>query len=315
MRNLLNLVPSVSQYFCSRRDEKADPLRWRSPRRGGLRQRPIVFGFNCGLSIAQMLLCLTAVSAGVLHPTAVKAIAPMGATPRAIVQTPANAPAPLTKLLTEIDAAANRRDVKAVMAFYSENFTHSDGFNRRIMEKALTQLWERYPTLNYRTELKSWKTEGSAIIAETVTTITGTQKKDGLDLNLKATIRSQQRFEGEKIVKQEILAEQTELTSGKNPPTIQVSLPEQVKVGEEYHFDAIVREPIGDDILIGTVLDEPISEKTLFNPSEIDLELLNAGGIFKVGKAPATPENRWISAVLMRQGGIATVSVRLRVVK
>jgi len=306
MRNFLNLVPSVSQYFCSRRDEQADPLR-------GLRQRAIVFGSKCGQSIAQMLLCLTVVSAGVLHPTAVRA---MVATPQtAIAQTPANAPAPLTKLLTEIDAAANRRDLKAVMAFYSQNFTHSDGLNSGIMEKALTQLWGRYPSLNYRTELKSWKTEGSAIIAETVTTITGTQKKDGIDLNLKATIRSQQRFEGEKIVKQEILAEQTQLTSGKNPPTIQVNLPEQVKVGQEYHFDAIVREPIGNDILIGTVVDEPVTEKTLFTPSEVELELLNSGGIFKVGKAPAMPENRWISAVLMRQGGIATVSVRLRVVK
>ncbi|MBE9188211.1 nuclear transport factor 2 family protein [Microcoleus sp. LEGE 07076] len=319
MRNLLNLVPSVSQYFSSRRDEKADPVRWRSPRRGGLRQRAIVFGCNCGLSIAQILWCFTAVSAGVLHPTAVRAIgaigATPGATPGAIVQTPANAPAPLTKLLTAIDAAANQRNVKAVMAFYSQNFTHSDGLNSRVMAKALTQLWERYPNLNYRTELKSWTTEGSAIVAETVTTITGTQKKDGIDLNLKATIRSQQRFEGEKIVKQEILAEQTQLISGKNPPTVQVNLPEQVKVGEEYNFDVIVREPIGDDILIGTVVEEPITEKTFFKSSEVELELLNSGGIFKVGTAPATPENRWISAVLMRQGGIATVSVRLRVVK
>ena len=298
MRNFLNLVPSVSQYFCSRRDKKAD--------------RAIVFGVNCGQSIAQMLLCLTVVSAGVLHPNAVVAI---GATPQTIAITPANTPAPLTKLLTEIDAAANRRDVKAVMAFYSPNFTHSDGLNNQSMEKGLMQLWERYPTLNYRTELKSWKTEGSAIVVETVTTITGTQKKDGIDLNLKATIRSQQRFEGEKIVKQEILAEQTQLSSGKNPPTVQVNLPEQVKVGQEYYFDAIVQEPIGNDILIGTILEEPVTEKTFFKPAEVELELLNSGGIFKVGKAPATPENRWISAVLMRQGGIAMVSVRLRVVK
>ncbi|MEG4085890.1 nuclear transport factor 2 family protein [Microcoleus sp. POL10_C6] len=308
MRNFLNLVPSVSQYFSSRRNEKADPLR-------GLRQRAIVFGFNCGQSIAQMLLCLTVVSAGVLHQGAARAIGAIAATPQTIAQTPANAPAPLTKVLTEIDAAANRRDVKAVMAFYSPNFTHSDGLNSQSMAKALTQLWERYPSLNYRTEIKSWKTEGSAIIAETITTIAGSQKKDGRELTLKATIRSQQRFEGEKIVSQEILAEQTQLTSGQSPPTIQVNLPEQVKVGEEYHFDAIVREPIGDDILIGTVLEEPITEKTFFNPSEVELELLNSGGIFKVGKAPATPENRWVSAVLMRQGGIATVSVRLRVVK
>ncbi|AFZ08377.1 hypothetical protein Osc7112_4045 [Oscillatoria nigro-viridis PCC 7112] len=301
-------MPSASQYFSSRRDEKADPIR-------GLRQRAIVFGFNCGQSIAQMLLCLTVVSAGVLHQGAAKAIGAIAATPQTIAQTPANAPAPLTKVLTEIDAAANRRDVKAVMAFYSPNFTHSDGLNSQSMAKALTQLWDRYPSLNYRTEIKSWKTEGSAIVAETVTTIAGTQKKDGRELNLKATIRSQQRFEGEKIVKQEILAEQTQLSSGQNPPTIQVNFPEQVKVGQEYHFDAIVREPIGDDILIGTVLEEPITEKTFFNPSEVELELLNSGGIFKVGKAPATPENRWVSAVLMRQGGIATVSVRLRVVK
>ncbi|MEG4942177.1 nuclear transport factor 2 family protein [Microcoleus sp. F4-D5] len=304
----MNLAPSVSQYFSTRRDEKADPLR-------GLRQRAIVFGFNCGQSIAQMLLCLTVVSAGVLHQGAARAIGAIAATPQTIAQTTANAPAPLTKALTEIDAAANRRDVKAVMAFYSPNFTHSDGLNTQSMAKALTQLWDRYPSLNYRTEIKSWKTEGSATIAETVTTIAGTQKKDGRELTLKATIRSQQRFEGEKIVKQEILAEQTQLSSGQNPPTIQVNVPEQVKVGEEYHFDAIVREPIGDDILIGTVLEEPITEKTFFNPSEVELELLNSGGIFKVGKAPATPENRWVSAVLMRQGGIATVSVRLRVVK
>ena len=301
MRNFLNLMPSASQYFSSRRDEKAD--------------RAIVFGFNCGQSIAQMLLCLTVVSAGVLHPSAVRAIAPIAATPQTIAQTGANAPAPLTKLLTEIDAAANRRNVKAVMAFYSPSFTHSDGLNSQSMEKALTQLWARYPSLNYRTEIKSWKTEGSAIVAETVTTIAGTQKKDGRESTLKATIRSLQHFEGEKIVKQEILAEQTQLSSGENPPTIEVNLPEQVKVGEDYYFDAIVREPIGDDILIGTVLEEPITEKTFFNPSEVELELLNAGGIFKVGKAPATPENRWVSAVLMRQGGIAMVSVRLRVVK
>lgn len=307
MRNFLNLVPSVSQYFASRRDETADPLR-------GLRQRAIVFGFNGSQSIARLLLCLAVVSGGVLHPIVVKATT-MAATTGAIAQTPANAPAPLTKLLTEIDAAANRRDIKAVMAFYSQNFTHSDGLNSQSMEKALTQLWQRYPNLNYRTELKSWKTEGNAIIADTITTIAGTQKQDGRELNLKATIRSQQRFEGEKIVKQEILSEQNQISSGKNPPKIQVNVPEQVKVGEEYNFDAIVLEPIGNDILIGTLLEEPVNEKTFFKSAEVDLDLLNSGGIFKVGKAPATPENRWISAVLMRQGGIAMVSVRLRIVK
>ncbi len=296
MRNFLNLVPSVSEYLTSHQDKKAD--RW----------LPLP-------SIAPFLIFLTVISASALHPATVRAQGVRETNPQIQAQTPGNAPAELTKLLTEIDAAANRRDVKAVMAFYGQNFTHSDGLNSQNMEKALTQLWQRYPSLNYRTEIKSWKAEGSATVAETVTTIAGTQKKDGTDLNLKATIRSQQRFEGQKIVKQEILAEQTQVTSGMNPPTIQVNLPEQVKVGEQYHFDAIVKEAIGEDILIGTALEQPVSEKTFFKPSEVELELLNSGGIFKVGKAPATPENRWISAVLMRKGGITTVTVRLRVVK
>lgn len=301
MRNFLNLVSSISAYSPTNPPAAADRAIARSRCRSS--------------AIAPVVACLTALGAIALHPASVRAQARQIAFPQVQAQTPANAPAQLTKLLTTIDAAANRRDVKAVMAFYGQNFTHSDGLNSQSLERALKQLWERYPNLNYRTELKSWKAEGSAIVAETITTITGSHKQDGRQLNLKATIRSQQRFEGEKIVRQEILAEQTQLSSGNNPPTIQVNLPEQVKVGQEYHFDAIVREPIGDDILIGTVVEEPVSEKTLFNPSEVELELLNSGGIFKVGKAPASPNNRWVSAVLMRQGGITTVTQRLRVVQ
>jgi hypothetical protein len=301
MRNFLNLVPSVSQYFPTHRCAKAD--------------RTIANASIRLPSIAPFLLCLTVLGANSLHPDAVRAQSKGEANPQFQAQTPATAPAELTNLLTSIDSAANRRDVKAVMAFYGQNFTHSDGLNSQSLEKALTQLWQRYPSLNYRTELKSWKASGSAIVAETVTTIAGSHEQEGRQLNLKATIRSQQQIEGGKIVKQEILAEQTQLSSGNNPPTIQVNLPEQVKVGEEYHFDAIVLEPIGDDILIGSVLEEPVSEKTLFNPSEVELELLNSGGIFKVGKAPAAPNTRWVSAVLMRQGGITTITQRLRIVE
>ncbi|XZN93365.1 MAG: nuclear transport factor 2 family protein [Microcoleus sp.] len=202
MRNFLNLVPSVSQYWTSDRPKKAD-------RRYIRLSAPLSVVES---SIAPLLICLTVLSSSILHPAQARAQGVREMNPRVQAQTPTAAPAELTKLLTEIDAAANRRDVKAVMAFYGQNFTHSDGFNSQKMETALTQLWQRYPSLNYSTELKSWKAEGSAIVAETVTTIAGTQKKDGRDLTLKATIRSQQHFEGQKIVKQEILAEQTQLS-------------------------------------------------------------------------------------------------------
>ena len=231
-----------------------------------------------------------------------------------IAQAPSTAPAELTQILTLMDAAANRRDLSTLMQFYSSNFTHGDGLNRPSLENAIAAFWKREQTLNYRTELQSWKQQGNGFIAETVTTITGNKKLDDRNVTLKSTIRSQQIFEGNKLVKQEILSEKTELSSGKNPPQIQFNLPEQVKIGQEYFFDAIVQEPLGDDILLGTAIEEPISEKTLLSSSPADLEPLNAGGLFKKGKAPAVAENRWVSAVLMRSGGMTILTQRLRVV-
>ena len=298
MRNPLTSLPSISKYFPDRFSVKnaiASPLVRLS-------------------SFPPLFLSLTIGCIALLNPSPTRAQGTIYNT-LTIAQTPASAPGELTKLLSEIDAAANSRNVQALMKFYSQNFTNSDGLNRQSMEKAISQFWQRYSTLNYRTELKSWKAEGNAFIAETETTITGNQKIENREMKLQSTIRSQQRFEGGKVVKQEILAERNQLTSGKNPPTIQMNLPEQVNVGQEYSFDAIVQEPLGNDILIGTALEEPISEKTFFSTSPVELELLASGGVFKVGKAPEIPENRWISAILMRQGGITVITQRLRVVK
>lgn len=288
MRNPLSSLPRISQYF--RRCLSAKE------------------------AIAPLFLSVTIGCIGVLNPSPVRAQGIIAHSPIILTKSQSDAPAELKKLVREIDAAANNKDLKSLMKFYSPKFTHSDGLNRDTMEKALKQFWQRYATLNYTTEIKSWKADGRAFIVETETKITGTQTAENLGMTLTSTIRSQQRFEGKKIVKQEILAERNLITSGKNPPTIEINLPEEVKVGEEYNFDAIVQEPIGNDVLIGTAMEEAIGEKTLLGSSTIELELLNSGGLFKIGKAPETPENRWVSAILMRQGGITVITQRLRVV-
>jgi hypothetical protein len=93
-----------------------------------------------------------------------------------------------------------------------------------------------------------------------------------------------------------------------------VKLPEQVRVGQEFNFDVIVNEPLGDNLLLGTALEEAIKPDLYSKPTEFDLELLPAGGIFKVGKAPLRPEDRLISAVLIRGDGMIMVTQRLQVV-
>ena len=228
---------------------------------------------------------------------------------------PSDPSSQVKNLLAQMDAAASQGNIKAVMQLYSPNFTSGDGLNFQSLEQSLLALWKRYPQLRYSTELKSWKREGNVIIAETVTNIAGLPSPQNNNLALNATITSRQRIVNGKIVNQEILSEQTRLTSGNQPPQVDINLPQQVRVGEMYFFDAIVQEPLGDDFLLGTALEEPVQVGKYLNPTSVNLEVLNAGGLFKMGRAPANPGSRWVSAVVMQGTGMTMITQRMQVVR
>ncbi len=233
---------------------------------------------------------------------------------RVLAESPETAPAPLKATLTQMDAIANRRDVPGTLQFYAANFKHSDGLTRQTLEQALTSLWQRYPNLTYQTELKSWKPVGAGFEVETITRITGTQKQGDREFKIDSTLQARQQWENQKIVQQEIVTERSQMTSGANPPKVTLSLPDQVKPGQEFSLDAIVQEPLGSDLLLGAALEEPIKPDGFLNPTKVDLEPLASGGIFKIGRAPTTANHHWISAVIVRQGGITMITQRLRVV-
>lgn len=228
-------------------------------------------------------------------------------------QSPETAPPELTNVLQKIDAAANSRNSQAVMQFYSPNFTHSDGLNRQAMEQALNQLWQRYPNLSYRTQLQAWRREGDRLVADTVTEITAMQPSNGTTMKLNSTLKSRQRIQAGKIVRQDILGERTLVSSGAKPPTVDIKLPTQVSTNQEFSFDAIVQEPLGADLLLGAALEEAVAGDRYLKASSYDLEPLSAGGIFKVGKAPNKAGSYWISAVLVRADGMTMVTQRLQV--
>ena len=225
------------------------------------------------------------------------------------------APAQLTEALQLIDAAANKRDLKTVLQFYGKNFKGADGLTRQSLSNALSEFWKRFQGLNYRTELKSWETENQMIVAETITYITGTQTLAGRKISLNATLHSRQHYSDNKIVQQEILAERSQLSFGQSPPTLSINLPETVRVGQPFNFDAIVQEPLGDDLLLGAALEEPVKVDGYVKATPIDLELLPAGGIFKLGRAPYSANNHWLSAVILRGDGMSAVTQRLRVTR
>ncbi|MGB7085435.1 MAG: nuclear transport factor 2 family protein [Phormidesmis sp.] len=237
----------------------------------------------------------------------------MGSGRQAQAASPETAPAELVSAIGQIETAASARDVAAVMQSYSPEFANEDGFTYETLPEALQTLWAQYSELTYRVELQSWEPSDNGYIAETVTYIEGTQLTAGQPAQLESVIRSQQTFEGGKIVSQKTLSERNQLTSGETPPTVSVILPEQVTPGESYDFDAIVVEPLGNRYLLGAAVEEGVSATDFFTGRPVELELLTAGGLFKVGEAPATPDSRWVSALLVRDDGLTVITRRLRV--
>lgn len=222
-------------------------------------------------------------------------------------------PPEIRELVAGIEAAANDRDLDLVLAYYATDFIHDDNLSRNVLARGLEQLWSRYPRFDYRTELVSWERDGEAIVVETMTRARGLGADSGRPIRLLSEVRSRQRFEQGKIVFQEILSERTQLLLGENPPAIRVNAPDTVGVGDRFNFDVIVTEPL-EDLLLGTAIEEEVAGLNYINDTSFNLDLLAAGGIFRVGTAPDEPQDRWLSAVLVREDGIAIVTHRLRVV-
>ena len=225
-----------------------------------------------------------------------------------------NAPAPLQTILTKIDAAANQRKLPDLARYYSPSFTTSDGLNKAAWQQSLEKFWQGYSNLNYTTTLESWQAQGSGYTANTLTKITGVQQANGRTYNLVATIESRQKIVGGQIVQQQVLKERTLVSSGTKPPTIELTLPDKLQTNAEYSLDAIVTEPLGEDVLLGTTIEQPVSAGYT-QPSTYKFELLTAGGLFKIARAPGKSGDYWLSTVFIRPAGMTTLTQRVHVVK
>jgi hypothetical protein len=241
--------------------------------------------------------------------------APANAAPNTTPAPTAPAPAQLVNWVKQLDAAASRKDIAATLKFYSPNFTHQDGLTYQTWEQSLQNTWKTLQTVQYQTRIDQWKAEsGNRYTLETTTTITGTKQTQGRELKLTSTLRARQQIAQQQVTRLEILSEKTQMVSGAKPPAVTVNLPEQVKVGQPFDFDVVLQEPLGDQLLLGAALEEPITAENYLKAGEFKLEPLTAGGLFKVGRAPTQPTRQWVSAVLIQEGGMTVISQRLNVV-
>jgi hypothetical protein len=227
--------------------------------------------------------------------------------------TPETAPPELNATLSAIEQAANNGNLDDILGYYSPNYRNSDDMGRDRLAEALQRFWDNYDNVNYRTELQSWEQRGERVVAETITYITGTQIRENQQATLEAMVRSRQVLQNNQIVDQDILAEESRVFWGDNPPEVRINLPEMVRPGQDYYFDAIVMQPLGNDLLLGTALEQEVNSDRFFEANELEFDLLQAGGLFKQGTAPNSEEDIWLSAIIVRNDGVITVTRRLRV--
>jgi len=225
---------------------------------------------------------------------------------------PESAPEAVIEAIAQLEAASNGRDLAAVIDTYATNFRHNDGFDRRALRSAIAQFWNRYETLTYNIELLDWEATATGYTTETEVTITG-QTADDRPYQLESVLRSRQTFVNDRLVRQTTLEEASTLSTGSAPPTVRIQLPDGVAPGDRFEFDAIVLEPLGDNFLLGGVLEESVEQAIDHDATFIELEPLSAGGLFKAGTAPDEARDLWISGAIVRKDGITIVTQRLPV--
>ncbi|HIK43549.1 MAG TPA: nuclear transport factor 2 family protein [Leptolyngbyaceae cyanobacterium M65_K2018_010] len=232
----------------------------------------------------------------------------------AAAATATTAPPELLQTLERIEAAANDRDLDAIMQFYSQTFSSDTGFDHTLLRQTLEAFWQRYGTLSYDIELLSWEpTSSGGYTIETLTRVQGVQVRPERRLSLSAEVTSRQRLQDGQVASQEILSETSRLVSGSNPPTVDIQLPNTLTPGQSFTFDTVVIEPLQGRSLMGVAVDEGVTAVDFFEPRPVVFDVLTAGGLYKLGTAPNTPDQRWISAVIIREDGLVVETRRVRV--
>lgn len=225
-----------------------------------------------------------------------------------------NIPSSIASMVRRIDRAASNENLDVVMGFYSDDLQHSDGLEKKDLKAMLREFWDTYDNLTYSTQITDWEETDTGFTTTTVTTITGQADFSSQPLTLEATLESQQMIRDRQITEQTVLEESSQIQLGQNPPSIDVNLPDVVGIGQTFFFDAIVMEPIGESLLMGTAFSDPVSIDTYRTVPALDVGVLGAGGLFKMGDASLSPGQEWVSGLIFREDGITGVSQRLRVV-
>lgn len=144
--------------------------------------------------------------------------------------------------------------------------------------------------------------------------VSGTRQQDGLSYSFQAQQTVALALENGLIADQEILSDQSVLTSASKPLPISLLIPDTVLTGSRYDVDVVVDEPLGKALLAGGLISVTPQQVLQQQSPDIQLEPLGGGGLFKSVQAPFQPGSQVWAALLVHPDGVVTVSKRVQVV-
>ena len=181
-----------------------------------------------------------------------------------------------------------------------------------------TTLIDRFRRFGKRFPETRWAVRTGQPLADGRSTVnlavSGTRQQDGLSYSFKARQRVALSVEGGLITDQEVLSDQSVLTSARKPLPISLMIPDRVLTGSRYDVDVVLDQPLGKALLAGGLTPVTAQQVLVQESPDVPLEPLGGGGLFKSVQAPFQPGVQTWAALLVHPDGVITVSKRVQVV-
>jgi hypothetical protein len=222
-------------------------------------------------------------------------------------------------LVQQMDQQASEKNMQGMLGFYGKDFKSEDGLNRDTTAKVLESLWKNLEKPQYKTEVLSVTGAGNRALVKAKTSLAGNLKQGDASFALTGETETLSRFErlgpndGWQLVKQEVLAEHSMLTSGKEPPKVSLSLPGKVVPGSTYTVEAILDKSLRDSPALGGINQTTLTATAIPNVGSVNLNLLSSGGIFASNKAPKVPQDQVVSLGFVNTTGTTFITQRVKV--
>jgi hypothetical protein len=198
------------------------------------------------------------------------------------------------------------------------NAPNQEGLDALLAPEQRQQLGPRLRRFAQRFANARWRLRSGAPLADgtvpVAVAVNGSALNNGLQYSLQASQQLRLRLDGGLISGQELVQDQSVLTSAREPMPITLVIPDAVLTGSRYDVDVVLDEPLGQAMVAGGLVSLTQRQVREQQSPTIQLEPMGGGGLFKSVQAPFQPGVQTWAAMLVHPDGVVTVTKRVRVV-